>query len=227
MQEILSFFKTRVWMNMTSDSQLLYDEILSSITKQDIVSRFARIEKESYLENPLLKIEQRLDKQRNKYKNIADEICEQRLLTDEILSKLIKVECISSYPFGKILAEHMNREEQIDFVNKYINILNHEKEANISILCDFISSINNDVFDIVIPTLQKSRISYTIFACLGIRNILPDDKEFSLLHKMVEEKYSDISSYLQYWSRIRQDCMTENRLLLLFKDVLFLKMDFP
>ena len=69
MQEILSFFKTRVWMNMTSDSQLLYDEILSSITKQDIVSRFARIEKESYLENPLLKIEQRLDKQRNKYKN--------------------------------------------------------------------------------------------------------------------------------------------------------------
>lgn len=227
MQEILSFFKTRVWMNMTSDSQLLYDEILSSITKQDIVSRFARIEKESYLENPLLKIEQRLDKQRNKYKNIADEICEQRLLTDEILSKLIKVECISSYPFGKILAEHMNREEQIDFVNKYINILNHEKEANISILCDFISSINNDVFDIVIPTLQKSRISYTIFACLGIRNILPDDKEFSLLHKMVEEKYSDISSYLQYWSRIRQDCMTENRLLLLFKDVLFFEDGLP
>ena len=220
MQETLSLFRNKVGKNMAPDLQSLYDEILDSITKQDVVSRFARIEKESYQETPRLEFKKRLEIQRNKYKNIADEIYERGLLTDEVLGNLIKVECISSYPFGKVLAEHMLKEEQVDFIEKYIKILNRDKDSNIAILCDFISSVENDVFDKVVPTLQESRITYTIFACLGIRNIMPDNEMFSLLLMMVEDKRSDISSYIQYWSRIRQDCMTEERLLILFSDVL-------
>lgn len=76
MQETLSFFKNRVWNKIGSDSQLLYDEILDSITKQDIVSRFARIEKDSYNENPRLEYKKRLERQRCKYRDIANEIYE-------------------------------------------------------------------------------------------------------------------------------------------------------
>lgn len=228
MQETLSFFRNRVWSKIDSDSQLLYDEILDSITKQDIVSRFARIEKDSYNENPRLGYKKRLEKQRCKYRDIANEIYEKKLLTNENILGLMKVEYISSYPFGNVLAECMSSEyEQIDFIKKYIQISNENKGANISILCDFISSIGDSTFDNVIPILQKSIIPHIIFACFGVRNIMPDDPKFHLLYKMIEDKTSDVYSYLQYWSRINKDYMTEDRLTILFSDILSFENGFP
>lgn len=228
MQETLSFFKNRVWNKIGSDSQLLYDEILDSITKQDIVSRFARIEKDSYNENPRLEYKKRLERQRCKYRDIANEIYEKKLLTNENILGLMKVEYISSYPFGNVLAECMSSEnEQIDFIKKYIQISNENKGANISILCDFISSIGDSTFDKVISILQKSIIPHIIFACFGVRNVMPDDPKFHLLHKMIEDKTSDVYSYLQYWSRINKDYMTEDRLMILFSDILSFDNGFP
>lgn len=228
MQETLSFFKNRVWNKIGSDSQLLYDEILDSITKQDIVSRFARIEKDSYNENPRLEYKKRLERQRCKYKDIANEIYEKKMLTNENILGLMKVEYISSYPFGNVLAERMSVEnEQIDFIKKYIQISNENKGANISILCDFISSIGDSTFDKVISILQKSIIPHIIFACFGVRNVMPDDPKFHLLHKMIEDKTSDVYSYLQYWSRINKDYMTEDRLMILFSDILSFDNGFP
>lgn len=218
MQETLSFFRDRVEMKMSPDLQLLYDEILASITKQDIVSRFARIEKESFQERRH-GYKERLEIRRNKYKDLANEMYEKRLLTDDVLTQLIKVKC-TSYPFGKVLADHMSTENQIDFVIRYILILDEDKETNISILCDFISSIDNDTFDRAIPILQHCRIPYTIFACFGAKHIMPDNQKFRLLHEMVEDKTSDVDSYLQYWYRIDQNNMTEDRLLILFSDIL-------
>lgn len=219
MQETLSFFRDRVQMKMSPDLQSLYDEILTSITKQDIVSRFARIEKESFQERRQFRYEERLEIRRNKYKDLANEIYEKGLLTDDVLTQLIKVKC-TSYPFGKILADHMSSEDQIDFVTRYIQILDENKEVNVSILCDFISSIDNDTFDKVIPILQHCRIRYTIFACFGAKHIMPDNQKFGLLHKMVEDKISDVDSYLQYWYRIDQNDMTEDKLISLFSDIL-------
>lgn len=219
MQETLSFFRDRVQMKMSPDLQLLYDEVLTSITKHDIVSRFARIEKESFQERRQFGYKDRLEIRRNKYKDLANEICKEELLTDDVLTQLIKVRC-DSYPFGKVLADYMSSEDQIDFVTRYIQILDEDKEANISILCDFISSIDNDTFDRAIPILQHCRIPYTIFACFGAKHIMPDNQKFRLLHEMVEDKTSDVDSYLQYWYRIDQNNMTEDRLVILFSDIL-------
>lgn len=219
MQETLSFFRDRVQMKMSPDLQSLYDEILTSITKQDIVSRFARIEKESFHEKKQLGYKARLEIRKNEYKNLANEIYEKELLTDDVLTQLIKVKC-TSYPFGKVLADNMSTEDQIDFVTRYIQILDEDKENNISILCDFISSIDNDTFDKAIPILQHCRIPYTIFACFGAKHIMPDNQKFKLLHELVEDKTSDVYSYLQYWYRIDQNDMTEDRLVNLFSDIL-------
>lgn len=227
MQETLSFFKNRIWGKMPSNAQALYDEVLNSITKQDIVSRFARIEKENYQNDNRFDFDFRWKRQREEYDKIAHELYDNSLLTAENLRELIKIECISSYPFGKVLAEQMSAEEQISFIEKYVEILNQEKDATISILCDFVSSINDDTFDEVLPTLQKARITSTVFACMGTRNITPENPAYELMHKLVEEQKSDTEAYLQYWTRINLNILTEEHLLKLFSDVLSFVDGFP
>ena len=227
MQEALSFFKNRIRMKMSTNEHVLYDEVLNSITKQDIVSRFARIEKDCYQSDNRFDFNSRWKRQRDEYEKIAHEFFDNSLLSDENLRELIKIECISSYPFGKVLAEQMSAEKQIDFIERYVGILNQEKDATISILCDFVSSINDDTFEEVLPTLQKARISFTIFACMGIRNITPEKPTYKLLHKLVEERNSNVESYLQYWTRINQSILTEECLLILFSDVLSFIDGFP
>lgn len=225
MQESMVFFKSKILPCLNDDNIVQYEEILRLLTKDDFISRFKRVEKESRCD--FADYEKSIQNQRNKYEQIANEIHEQKALTKDLLASLIEVECITSYPFGEVLAKRMNQEEQIQFVLDYVSIVNDKDILRIEILCDFIRGLSVESFDKAIPVLNNCNISYTLFACFGLRNIKPKDKQFELLNQRINEGKSVSTDFIQYWTRIRLDQFQTSDYKDLFSLVLTYSDGFP
>lgn len=220
MQHTLSFFKKRVWVTLSEKERNLYQAIINCLTKEDYLSRFKRIEKEVFYIEDDQSFESKIANQQKRYENLANNIIEDEALTPDLLKNLISVDAISSNPFGATLAKGMAREEQVDFVHLYVKLLNDAEDSRIDILCNFISVIEDDIFESIIPVLQTARVSFTLFAAMGLRGIKPGDELFDLLNQRVANGLSSVDDFLQYWTRIRLDQITEESIMGLFSVVL-------
>lgn len=220
MQHTLAFFKQRVWNQLDTNEKELYSKALSILTKDDVLSRFKRIESESYYIGERSDFQKRIETQREKYSSLANEVIDKKLLTFELLKGLITQDNISSNPFGKVLAERMGKEERSDFIVDYVSALNATEKGRIDILCDFVSVIEFEEFSESIPILQNAKVSYTLFALMGLKGVKPTDGQFALLQRRIEEGKSTAEDYMQYWSRIRLDQLDEDFLLSLFDVIL-------
>ena len=222
MQHTLSFFYGKVKGSMNLADRDLYEKVVLRLTKMDPVSRFLRAEKESFYTEEGLResYEKRIEKNKETFKALANEFYDKQLIDKETLCKLICSENISTYPFGSTLAKRMTPEEQYSFVHTMIDAINECDNPNIDILCQFISETKGDVFVKLIPELKRSKISYTLFACFGIRNIKPGEELFTHLHKLVETGNSSVEDYHQYWIRMNIDLMTEDDCIRLFDEIL-------
>lgn len=222
MQHTLSFFYGKVKGSMNLADRDLYEKVVLRLTKMDPVSRFLRAEKESFYTEEGLResYEKRIEKNKETFEALANEFYDKQLIDKETLCKLICSENISTYPFGSTLAKRMTPEEQYSFVHTMIDAINECDNPNIDILCQFISEIKGDVFVKLIPELKRSKISYTLFACFGIRNIKPGEELFTHLHKLVETGNSSVEDYHQYWIRMNIDLMTEDDCIRLFDEIL-------
>lgn len=226
MQETMAFFKDKIHQSVDLDNKKLYDEILDLLTKQDIVSRFKRVEKETRASYHF-DYEKVIQEQKQKYSQIAYDIYSQKALNRELLKNLIEVECISTNPFGETLAHLMTHEEQLQFVKDYISIINESETGRMEILCDFILGVSDILFMEIIPVLQKSRITWTMFSCLGLRNVKPSDPIFKLLNERIEKGESSSNDFLQYWKRIKIGLFEEGDYVNLFTEVLKNENSFP
>lgn len=221
MQEKMAFFKDRVIAFLPMELKHQYLRILDTLTKKDLISQFKRVEKETFY-NYRGDFEKRSIHQRERYKQIANEMYNQHLLNKDYLEKLISTDFICTYPFGMTLAQRMTREEQIEFTSDYVAALNSTGLTRIDILCDFTKELNQDVFEEVIPLLQSSHISYTLFAVLGLRGVKPRDSQFKLLEDRITESKSKVNDYLHYWTHINLEAFKENDFVALFNIVLSL-----
>lgn len=222
MQHTLCFFYAKVKKAMGPDILKQYDELISLLTKTDPVSRFLRVEKESFYTVDGMRddFDKRIDKNRKTFDALANEFYDKELLDKGTLCKLICSENISTYPFGSTLANRMTKEEQASFVHDMIDAINECEKPSIDILCHFISEIEEDVFVNLIPELQRSKISYTLFACIGIRNIKPGEDLFKKLRELVEMGNANVEDYHQYWTRLNIGQMTENDCIRLFDEII-------
>ena len=222
MQHTLSFFYGKVKGSMNLDDRDLYEKVVQQLTKMDPVSRFLRAEKESFYTEEGLResYEKRIEKNKETFEALADEFYDKQLIDKETLCKLICSENISTYPFGSTLAKRMTLEEQYSFVHNMIDAINDCEKPSIDILCQFMSEIEENVFVKLIPELKRSKISYTLFACIGIRNIKPGEDLFTHLHELVEKGNANVEDYHQYWTRLDIGQMTENDCIRLFDEIL-------
>lgn len=221
MQQTLSFFKQRIKQNITPEEQLIFDETLSLITQQDFVSRFKRVEKVYFSDDKKLGFEERLKKQQDDYVLLAEEMYDKHLFDENTIKEILATDSISTVPFGATLAKKMNEEEQIEFIEKYVEILNSYSKSRIDIICNFVQELDPAVFDKVIPILQNSSNSTLLFACFGQRNVMPIDSDyFGLLKERIDAGMSSVEDYLQYWTRLRINTIDEDNLCILFTEVL-------
>ena len=219
MRHLLSLFKERLYPQLLPESQLLYDGIIKRLTKDDIVSRFKRVEKEVFYGSGV-NFEDRYQQQQEKYEALANELYESNLVKVDIIEGLLTVECIGSSPFGNTLAKRMSKGEQKAFVELCIKIINSNLDAKPGILIDFVSEITEDLFVELIPLLSSARISYIIFACFGRQSILPSDPIFHILGELVTKGKAKVEDYHQYWCNVRMDILTDDVACDIFREIL-------
>jgi len=215
----LSLFKGRLYSNLIPESQALYDEAIRLLKKEDFVSRFARVEKEVFYGRSS-NFEERYEQQKTKYTDLANEMYDDGLVREDIITGLLTVECIGSSPFGNTLAKKMSDAEKRSFVELCIKIINSNAEAKPGILTDFVGELTDDLFNELTPLLATSRISYVLFTCFGRKSILPNDPRFDLLGKQVKDGIAKVEDYHQYWCNIRTDLLTDDVVYQIFKEVL-------
>lgn len=219
LQETLAKFRNAVWGKISAQDQKQYDDLLGKLTKGDPISRFKRLEKESYYTNKTLNFEERYENQRDSYRKLAQEFYENKLVTKENLRVLINATNINSDPFGETLAGLMTTDEHMAFLRNYVEILFENGGQRIDILCNFIKGLNEEAFEKAIPLLIMSPVSSTIFACLGTRATKPDNEHFGLMKKQIDEGKSTVEDYLQYWIRIPIGAFSEDNLCIFFEIV--------
>lgn len=217
-QEHLVRYKDSVWELLSQKSQTIYQNLIENLTKTDFVSRFARIDKEMIYAHPKMEYAKRVQAKQEEYNKLANEAYKQHLLNDEILEKLILTRA-SSYPFGSTLAKLMKPDEQIDFIHRYIALSNQHENASNNILCDFVTALDDTVFDQILDDLVSSRISNTIFICFGNRGLLPSSDKFHILHRVVAEQKASVEDYLYYFYRINFSDMNTDVILALLSEI--------
>ena len=220
MLHLLLLFRKKVKVVLTDEELNSYDSLIKELTSNDLVSRFVRIEKECYYSEQNLSIEEQLQQQKEAYKTLAEEICEKKLLTYEVLEKFVCADVIVNRVFGKSLALLMDEEEQLRFIHDYVEICNKHQNAKIGMLADFVSEVKYTVFEKSIEVLTNCKPSYTIFACMACQNILPQDGLFSILQSLVEKGKAKVDDFLKYWSYMHFDLMTSDFYLKLFTAII-------
>lgn len=220
MRHYLSLFKTKLRTKLTSDELSRYEAIVERLTKEDVVSKYVRIEKEGLYSDVKLPFEEQQRQKQDKYKALAEEIITKKQLTKSVLAKIVCADVIVDRVFGETLSTMMNKEEQLQFIKDYVDICNIEKDAKSGVLSDFVAKVGDDVFQQSVKILLECRLTYTVFACMARRNILPSDALFSVLNNYVETGNANVTDFNHYWLNIRFDIMTEGLVISLFENIL-------
>jgi hypothetical protein len=113
----------------------------------------------------------------------------------------------------------MTPDEQVAFIHRYLTICNLHENASNNILCDFVTALDDTVFDLILDDLVGSRISNTIFICFGNRGILPSSEKFQVLHRVVAEQRAPVDDYLYYFYRINFMEMDTDVVLALLSEI--------
>ena len=122
-------------------------------------------------------------------------------------------------PFGKTLAENMGEGQVVQFVKDGITVLNEEPKAKSDFYVDFIASLNNHIFEIEFNDLLALNDKKLLFAILGKRSVLPSDKYFDFLLKMIKDGFVATDAFIVYWQHLQFAVMTETNILRIFKEI--------
>lgn len=219
MQENLSLFRNRLYPRMDAKLQQIYNRLQQQLTKHDFVSRFSRIEQETYHTSLEVPFEEKMKKQEWEFEKMAKELVNSNIYSFELLRNLMLAETNLTIPFGKTLAENMEEKQAIQFVKDGINVLNKEPKAKSDFYVDFIASLNNHIFEKVFHVLCELNDKRLLFAILGKRSVLPSDKYFDFLLKMIKDGFVATDAFIVYWQHLQFAVMTEANIVRIFKEI--------
>lgn len=220
MRHNLSLFRNKLQIKMTDEENDKYDTIINLLTSDDVVSKYARIEKECSYTDLKMPFEEQQKHKQQKYKALAEEIISKSQLTKDILSEIACSDVIADRIFGETLAAKMSSEEQLQFIKDYVEVCNLNENAESSILVDFVAKVDDEVFNHSIKILLECRLTYTVFACMARRSILPSNALFSVLNNYIENGNAHVADFNHYWNNLRFDLMTDEFIISLFDIIL-------
>lgn len=220
MRHNLSLFRNKLQIKMTDEENDKYDTIINLLTSDDVVSKYARIEKECFYTDLKMPFEEQQRHKQQKYKALAEEIISKSQLTKDILSEIACSDVIADRIFGETLAAKMSSEEQLQFIKDYVEVCNLNENAKSGILVDFVAKVDDDVFNHSIEILLECRLTYTVFACMARRSILPSNALFSVLNNYIENGNAHVANFNHYWNNLRFDLMTDEFIISLFDIIL-------
>lgn len=220
MRHNLSLFRNKLQIKMTDEENDKYDTIINLLTSDDVVSKYARIEKECFYTDLKMPFEEQQRHKQQKYKALAEEIISKSQLTKDILSEIACSDVIADRIFGETLAAKMSSEEQLQFIKDYVEVCNLNENAKSSILVDFVAKVDDDVFNHSIEILLECRLTYTVFACMARRSILPSNALFSVLNNYIENGNAHVADFNHYWNNLCFDLMTDEFIISLFDIIL-------
>lgn len=220
MRHNLSLFRNKLQIKMTDEENDKYDTIINLLTSDDVVSKYARIEKECFYTDLKMPFEEQQKNKQQKYKALAEEIISKSQLTKDILSEIACSDVIADRIFGETLADKMSSEEQLQFIKDYVEVCNLNENVKSGILVDFVAKVDDDVFNHSIKILLECRLTYTVFACMARRSILPSDVLFSVLNNYIENGNAHVADFNHYWNNLRFDLMTDKFIISLFDIIL-------
>lgn len=219
MQRILSLFKGRLFPRLNETCQSMYEDIIGKLTKSDVVSRFARIEQESFNAPLNVPFEDKLKKQEAEFKKIAEEIVRDHLYSPNLLKRLMLAKTNLTIPFGMTLAKEMIIDQAIDFIIDGVKILNEEPNATSAFFIDFVAAINKDIFESVLDVLKTLDDKRILFGIMGKRTILPQDECFGYLLNLVQSGEVDTDVFVVYWQHLQFAAMNENNIVRIFREI--------
>lgn len=219
MYKSLAMFQSKLSPKLKEYSNL-YNSLLDYLRKDDIVSRFTRIEHESFYGYEKDLFEKCQQTKSESYKMLAESVYKNGDLNDDNLKGLMCADVINSTPFGETLAKLMTPEEQIKFISDFVRIANKSEKVNPSILIDFVAKVNEEVFCATKEELKCCCISYVFFACLARRSVLPSMPLFDELCKLILDRKANVTDFQQYWINLRNDLMSQDMVYDFFSKVL-------
>lgn len=191
MWDAMSLFKSRLLPNLSSNSRNLYTDILGKLEKQDIVSRFRRVEKYYDLSSDRFKgsFEKHIEAQRECYAEIARDFLFKEGYSKETLHDLMSIHPSFSNPFGNTMAKEADCDLRGRILADMTEILNDDPSASYQIAEDFISELGDDEFDKrfdLIKYIDRADLMFSVVGRRGLSATKYIDYLFSLAGHSVE-----------------------------------------
>ena len=79
--------------------------------------------------------------------------------------------------------------------------------------------MNNHIFEKVFHDLCELNDKRLLFAILGKRSVLPSDKYFDFLLKMIKDGFVATDAFIVYWQHLQFAVMTEANIVRIFKEI--------
>ena len=217
----MSLLKDEIITHLSKTENEEFDEILRNLTKDDIVSVFSRIEKDSYKKTEgSYSFEKQQEWRKEEYTELAKRFANNYDKTT--LANIMSAQVSIVSPFGSKLYELLNDKDKIRFVNDSVDILNFSSKSYYSnILLDFFSNVSEEEFrkeyEDIIFTLKEKRIIFSIIGTIGFP---PDSNEFKEIEELVKEDKASVKDFSQYWINWPFSKQDTNNVSLFFNKVL-------
>lgn len=221
MRNNMSLLKDEIITHLSKTENEEFDEILRNLTKEDIVSVFSRIEKDSYKKTEgSYSFEKQQEWRKEQYTKLAKRFANSYDKTT--LANIMSAQVSIVSPFGSKLYELLNDKDKIRFVNDSVDILNFSSKSYYSnILLDFFSNVSEEEFrkeyEDIIFTLKEKRIIFSIIGRIGFP---PDSNEFKEIEELVKEDKASVKDFSQYWINWPFSKQDTNNVSLFFNKVL-------
>lgn len=178
------------------------EKLIKALTKDDFVSRFARVENyesNDYLGMPEEEHRRLVDE---KYEALAEEMAEKKMYDSETLKGIYNSETYLSQAFATKLASLNTPEEQIQFASESIDVL--EGRAN-TIFVYYVKQVDEDVFAKIVSLTYEKGTQWLLFSLIAIRNYPFDHTYIDKLFESVEKGVVAKDLFMTFWSFSRID----------------------
>lgn len=204
MLDILLLFRDDIKRQVSSDLYERYETLINNLNSKDFCFRFQRVEKELYSSSSLkLSIEDKMQRQKEEYSDLAKEFIQNNLLTRKVLERLYEAEVISTSPFGELVAKGLSESQRNEFIDQSIDIINKRKKSQTDILVDFAVGTSEDDFDGIFNKMLNMTNKLPLFAAVARRSECFNSQYMDKLLDLVRTGEATSDLFVTYWSNFR------------------------
>ena len=219
MYEKLKDCKTYACYGMNGESVKEYERLEEKLTKKDFVSRFLNTEKEVLHCSREMQYDQIRESREKAYRMLAEEFFSTNLYSKKMMNRLMLAKVINVHPFGEVIAKRMSKTQCLMFVQECVDVLNSVKDADFSILVDFVTSLDDYLFKESLKIIRNTNDLKVLFVVFGRKGIDFEDDLFSELKGYVSFNKCPVSYFELFWNNSILDNWNSAKIISFFEIV--------